>query len=653
MAASDGIGWGAKKAENKGASIDSQFNRKYKVKLNQIKLAEKRLNSMMKNGGGQILSLEKYDKQVKQKLEELAAKCTTQKYEQNLDAKLEFINFKIGLLTSDSAKTDLEASQKEASDKQKQELEKVQEFIEKLVEAYNNAGSNVEGDNTKVKEQAFEDKKKELEKDIKTSDKYIEYNYDSEEAIIAEETGEGSAPIDEQKTKKNREDAKKHLETAYKQAKEGIKAAENLAEQNAKKALAMCKKSIKLPDEEKAREASKEIEKALQKAAAELAKLPDDIVKQFKQIESFLQSLITGFGDMNFMLEDGMVDLEAKLDSMIASLQSLLDPVFNTATSLSLPLPPIVAPIKDLLAMIPQMGKDPPGLTPDQKALIEKFKKQKIQIPQDWKESLNKMKDSLFTVMTTFPLCLIQLIFNMIDALIGQILALGGAMPYPLNLIPLAIQLMPKLLMLQQQLPQIMYQIIEKKIKDMVAQAMALGASVGSSVNGIVSPTPQCPEAVKAELQKKMEAQKKAAEEQRQLKIAQMKQAKEDALKKQLEAKAAADEAYRNSPEYKKAQEAIKKQAEMLAEIEKSKPKSVEEKEDQENQKLCNQIIKEAQTIKTNNSSDQPKDIANTPDSELSEDEKKQKEAEKFTKGGSSSTAAAVAAFEAGMAAAS
>lgn len=640
MAASDGIGWGAKKAENKGASIDSQFNRKYKVKLNQIKLAEKRLNSMMKNGGGQILSLEKYDKQVKQKLEELAAKCTTQKYEQNLDAKLEFINFKIGLLTSDSAKTDLEASQKEASDKQKQELEKVQEFIEKLVEAYNNAGSNVEGDNTKVKEQAFEDKKKDLEKDIETSDKYIEYNYDSEEAIIAEETGEGSAPIDEQKTKKNREDAKKHLETAYKQAKEGIKAAENLAEQNAKKALAMCKKSIKLPDEEKAREASKEIEKALQKTAAELAKLPDDIVKQFKQIESFLQSLITGFGDMNFMLEDGMVDLEAKLDSMIASLQSLLDPVFNTATSLSLPLPPIVAPIKDLLAMIPQMGKDPPGLTPDQKALIEKFKKQKIQIPQDWKESLNKMKDSLFTVMTTFPLCLIQLIFNMIDALIGQILALGGAMPYPLNLIPLAIQLMPKLLMLQQQLPQVMYQIIEKKIKDMVAQAMALGASVGSSVNGIVAPTPQCPEAVKAELQKKMEAQKKAAEEQRQLKIAQMKQAKEDALKKQLEAKAAADEAYRNSPEYKKAQEAIKKQAEMLAEIEKSKPKTVEEKEDQENQKLCNQIIKEAQTIKTNNSSDQPKDIANTPDSELSEDEKKQKEAEKFTKGGAGGIAA-------------
>jgi len=56
---------------------------------------------------------------------------------------------------------------------------------------------------------------------------------------------------------------------------------------------------------------------------------------------------------------------------------------------------------------------------------------------------------------------------------------------------------------------------------------------------------------------------------------------------KELEEKAKADEAYRNSPEYKKAQEAAKEQAKILAEIEASKPKSVDEKEDQENKKLC------------------------------------------------------------------
>jgi len=77
MAASNGIGWGAKETTSKRQSIDAQFNRKYKVKLNQIKLAEKRLNNMMKNGGGQVLSLDKYDKQVKRKLEELASKCSS------------------------------------------------------------------------------------------------------------------------------------------------------------------------------------------------------------------------------------------------------------------------------------------------------------------------------------------------------------------------------------------------------------------------------------------------------------------------------------------------------------------------------------------------------------------------------------------------
>ena len=78
------------------------------------------------------------------------------------------------------------------------------------------------------------------------------YNFDDVDPVV-----------DKAATKKNREDAKKNLEKAYKQAKEGIKAAENIAEQNAKKVLATCKKSINLPDEEKAREASKEIEKAL------------------------------------------------------------------------------------------------------------------------------------------------------------------------------------------------------------------------------------------------------------------------------------------------------------------------------------------------------------------------------------------------------
>jgi len=51
-------------------------------------------------------------------------------------------------------------------------------------------------------------------------------------------------------------------------------------------------------------------------------------------------------------------------------------------------------------------------------------------------------------------------------------------------------------------------------------------------------------------------------------------------LKKQLEEKAKVDEAYRNSPQYKKDQEEAAKQAELLAKIEASKIKTVEQKED-------------------------------------------------------------------------
>lgn len=39
------------------------------------------------------------------------------------------------------------------------------------------------------------------------------------------------------------------------------------------------------------------------------------------------------------------------------------------------------------------------------------------------------------------------------------------------------------------------------KMQDMAAQVMALGTSLGSAIDGIMAPSPQCPEAVKAELQ--------------------------------------------------------------------------------------------------------------------------------------------------------
>ena len=301
-----------------------------------------------------------------------------------------------------------------------------------------------------------------------------------------------------------------------------------------------------------------------------MATFPDEIINQFKKLQNILMQLVTGFPDLNFndLAGDQMKDVEAMIDSMMASLMSLIDPVFKTSSSLKLPLlPKFVAPIQDLMSFAGQMGKDPPGLTDEQKALIDKYKKapKKPEIPQDWQDSLLSMKDTLMTVMALFPVCLRQLIFNMIDAIIGQIMALGGSMPYPLSLIPEAIKLMPKLIQLYIQFPQIFYKILEKKVKDMIAQIMALGASAGSKVNGIIAPTPACPEALKAKIREKKLALQKARKEQAELAKAQIQEKAEKEIKKQLDARAAADKAYRESDQFKKDKEAIQKRAKMMA----------------------------------------------------------------------------------------
>ena len=76
----------------------------------------------------------------------------------------------------------------------------------------------------------------------------------------------------------------------------------------------------------------------------------------------------------------------------------MVDPVFNTAMSLKLPLPPVVQPIADLLTMAKTMGKDPPNLSDEAKKKLEELKKKKLTIPQDWKDSVEKLIDTITTI---------------------------------------------------------------------------------------------------------------------------------------------------------------------------------------------------------------------------------------------------------------
>lgn len=140
------------------------------------------------------------------------------------------------MLTSDSAKTDLEVEKSKASAAQRAELEEVQKFSEKLIDAYNNASSSDESKSAEVKSKALEDKKKELENEIETSSKYEVRDQNDKEAL------QRGLPlrVDEKATKKEKDKAKKLLDKAYEQVKAGVEAASNLAQQQAKKTLALC-----------------------------------------------------------------------------------------------------------------------------------------------------------------------------------------------------------------------------------------------------------------------------------------------------------------------------------------------------------------------------------------------------------------------------
>lgn len=600
--------------------VTAQYNMKYKVLLNKIRLAQNRLNQLIKNGGGTILSTTKNQTAINNKLVYLSNSSLYNTYEQNLEAKLDFIEFKIKLVL-DSA-VDQAKQQQEVTEKEKEKIKDCQIYETPLTEAYNNAGNDsADGSsNIQVKRKALQDKKKMFQDQI---NEIVVYEYDDNGVLKV--GPDGSSIVDDAATASMRKSYSEKLEFAYSRVDQAVKQAEDLAKLKAEKVLKACKKTLEFPSQIDMADIKRKAEEALAKASKAIAKLPEDIVKQFQQLESFLQQLISGFGDFAILQMDGAIDLNMMIDNLIAQLQTMVDPVFTTAMSLKLPLPPVAQPIVDLLTMAKTMGKDPPNLTEEAKKKLEELKKQKISIPQDWKDSINNLIETITTLSYMFPVCLIQLIFNMIDAIIGLLTSLGLPVPYPLNLVPQAIKLMPKLIQLMWCLGPALKQIINQKLKDLAAQVMVLGTSVSSAIDNMIAPTPQCPEAVKKELKDQIEKERKARKDAAKLKEAEIKEKKEAALLKKVNEKATLDSAYKNSAQYKKDVENAKKQSEILAQIEGSKLQSLADRENAENTKLQNEFYEEAVKIKPNNTDLIQTDLQNVPDSELNEYELRQK----------------------------
>ena len=394
------------------------------------------LDNLVKNGGGQVLDKPENKLALEKMRQSMAASADSNDYKANLTAKKNYILAQIQMIKGDSGGGQLSARAVQIIKDIKKQIDQIDDVEKKKEYIKNNCQSRREGT-------IFPPGQAEL-KAIDDAEKKLNEMVDDANVV----------------KNKNEEEVKKESD-----------------------------KAAKVPSVEVSNLSSFSAAEAMEKVNKTLSELPQTLMDQLAKVENILYQLVHGFPDLDTVgLSGKQIDLSKMIDSMIGTLQSLLDPVFSTATAISLPLPAIVAPVKQLIAQLPNLGKDPPGATPDMKSIIEKIKASGPKIPDSWKDILISLKDSLFQLVIMFPMCLINLIFSMIDAIIGQILALGGAAPYPLSLLPQAIQLMPKLIQLTMNFPESLIKALYKKLEGEVAKMIALGQSVDFSSIGDTIP---------------------------------------------------------------------------------------------------------------------------------------------------------------------
>lgn len=572
--------------------VQTDFNRKYRVLQSEIKNRETRLQKLIANGGQRLLDIQK--KQIDDELKTICGKLSQKNYKQNLEAKRDFLDFKIkhitnaednilgfgGTLTEEQEKEFEEYKKEKAEEKQLAEIKNgiYNEFIDLI----NNTSAD--------------DKIQDVKDIVEPLYKTIRDNFENSGQIgVKLNNNKMSTVFTSGSFENGSEKILKCIDDAYKQFTDNAEKiqkmrdeAKKLAEMHAQQTILACKKSLLNDKTELENKISIKLERELEQLGKEFAEIPIEIQNQFKDIENFLYSLANGFQKSIVLPSTDLVNnVNISLDSLLDQMQSLVDPVFSTVLSLPIPIPPVAQPIVDLIKMAKTMGGDIPNLTDEQKKLIDNFKASipnpKACIPADWMETIESMFKTLCTIFYKIMFGIISLVFDLFAAVMSALSAVGAPLPYPLNLVPNIISLLPKLKDLMFNLPEVLYQILLDKLKTMVAQVAALGTSVGSAVVNVFNPTPACPEAVKqqlsAELLTQIEKEKELELAKKLEKIEKEKQEKEKAMQEKL----AYDAEYKDSPLYKAEQEELKK-------IEEAKEKAKKEAEEQAKKDAANTI---------------------------------------------------------------
>ena len=198
----------------------------------------------------------------------------------------------------------------------------------------------------------------------------------------------------------------------------------------ADEAKELCQMSLDQTMKQAAAEQMKKAKEAVDKVQQQLAEFPENAIK-------LLISIISG----NMPANDKSFDPKA----VIAQLEAMLKPVLSALSSLPVPEIPGLAQIADILAALKAFMSSVGSQTEKTVSTSQ------AQIPPELNALLRDLLGSIVSMTSTLPLVLINLVWQMFNAIIGMFKQIAGvigvpSIPFPLNLVPNCIAMMPDLM---------------------------------------------------------------------------------------------------------------------------------------------------------------------------------------------------------------
>ena len=265
-----------------------------------------------------------------------------------------------------------------------------------------------------------------------------------------------------------------------------------------------CQASLVQQNKQKAQESLQKAKEQLDKQSQMLAQLPEQAVIKLDKAEKQLMSIIDGYVDID--------SPEFNIDKIIKQIEQMIKPLINMLGSIPVPSIPGIQQISDLLTALKTLikitddKKDKENKEDDQNENLEDQLKQgledgmdkiseievkvpPVEIPPKLIETAKRLIISIISLCVMLPLALINLIFQMIAAIIKMFKKISEKLgypeiPYPLNLVANCLEMMPEIIKFVKNAPTKLYDTVCGSLKKAYGKITSLQVpSIPDDVN--------------------------------------------------------------------------------------------------------------------------------------------------------------------------